>query len=78
MPMLAAGLLMYRQGDQGPEVLLVHPGGPFFKHRDDGVWSLPKGVADEGEVGALLLEVAKRDFEEEPGVKPTGHFYHLG
>lgn len=65
------------QGDQGPEVLLVHPGGPFFKHRDAGVWSLPKGLADEGEVGVRLLEVAKREFEEETGVKPTGHFDHL-
>ena len=69
---------MYRQGGQGPEVLLVHPGGHFFKHRDDGVWSLPKGLADEGEVGAQLLEVAKREFEEETGVKPIGHFDHLG
>jgi len=78
MPKLGAGLLMYRQGRQGPEVLLVHPGGPFFKDRDDGVWSLPKGLADEGEVGEQLLEVAKREFEEETGVKPTGHFDHLG
>ena len=78
MPKLAAGLLMYRQSDQGPEVLLVHPGGPFFKNKDDGVWSLPKGLADDGEVGEQLLEVAKREFEEETGVKPVGHFDYLG
>jgi predicted NUDIX family NTP pyrophosphohydrolase len=78
MPRLAAGLLMYRQNDQGPEVLLVHPGGPFFKNKDDGVWSLPKGLADDGEVGEQLLEVAKREFEEEIGVKPIGHFDYVG
>ena len=66
---------MYREG---PEVLLVHPGGPFFKNKDDGVWSLPKGLADDGEQGDQLLEVAKREFEEETGVKPTGHFDYLG
>lgn len=78
MPKLAAGLLMYREGGHGPEVLLVHPGGTFFKDRDDGVWSLPKGLADDGEVGAQLLEVAKRKFEEETGVTPIGHFACLG
>ena len=78
LPATAAGLLMYRQSDQGPEVLLVHPGGPFFKHKDAGAWSLPKGLADEGEVGEQLLQVAKRVFEEETGVKPTGRFHYLG
>ena len=69
---------MYRQSDQGPEVLLVHPGGPFFKNKDDGSWSLPKGLADDGEVGEQLLQVAKREFEEETGVKPVGRFHYLG
>ena len=79
MAKLAAGLLMYRQGTRGPEVLLVHPGGPLFKNKDAGVWSLPKGLADDGEeVGEQLLEVAKREFEEETGVKPSGHFDYLG
>jgi predicted NUDIX family NTP pyrophosphohydrolase len=78
MSKLGAGLLMYRKGDEGPEVLLVHPGGPFFKNKDPGVWSLPKGVADNGEVGEQLLEVAKREFEEETGVKPVGTFDYLG
>ena len=78
MPKLGVGLLMYRKGEQGPEVLLVHPGGPFFKNKDEGVWSLPKGLADSGEVGEQLLEVAKREFEEETGIKPIGHFDYLG
>ena len=69
---------MYRHSDRGPEVLLVHPGGPFFKNKDDGVWSLPKGLAQDGEVGKQLLEVAKREFEEETGVKPIGHFDYVG
>jgi len=78
MSKLGAGLLMYREGNQGPEVLLVHPGGPFFKNKDAGVWSLPKGLADEGEVGEQLLDVAKREFEEETGVKPVEPFDYLG
>lgn len=57
-PNLGAGLLMYRKGDRGPEVLLVHPGEPFLKNKDPGVWSLPKGLADKGEVGEQLPEVA--------------------
>ena len=69
---------MYREGDQGPEILLVHPGGPFFKNKDKGVWSFPKGLADDGEVGEQLLEVAKREFKEETGVSPVGPFDYLG
>lgn len=75
---MGAGLLMYRKGKQCPEVLLVHPGGPFFRNKDAGVWSLPKGIADDGEMGEQLLEVAKREFEEETDVKPTGVFDYLG
>jgi len=77
-PKIAAGLLMYRKCKWGPEVLLVHPGGPFFKNKDTGVWGLPKGLADNGEVGNQLLEVAKREFEEETGLKPKGTFDYLG
>lgn len=69
---------MYRKSRGVPEVLLVHPGGPFFKSKDDGVWSVPKGLADNGETGEELLEVAKREFEEETGVKPVGTFEHIG
>ncbi|MDP3962342.1 MAG: NUDIX domain-containing protein [bacterium] len=63
---IAAGLLMYRMKNGQPEVFLVHPGGPFFKNKDYGVWSLPKGLADEGED---LLDAAKREFEEETSFK---------
>jgi predicted NUDIX family NTP pyrophosphohydrolase len=63
----SAGLLLYRPGGRvgGPEVLLVHPGGPFFARKDAGVWSVPKG---EYEPGEDPLEVALREFEEEIGV----------
>lgn len=78
MPETGAGLLMYRKTERGPEILLVHPGGPFFQNKDIGVWSLPKGLADNGETGEQLLGVAKREFEEETGIKPIGVFNHLG
>src|SRR5437867_1142187 len=58
----SAGLLMFRRGAGGAEVFLVHPGGPFFKGRDEGVWSIPKG---EFEPGEDPLEVARREFAEE-------------
>ena len=73
----SAGLLMYRRREGKPEVLIVHPGGPFFKNRDAGVWSIPKGEADDGETGEALLEVAKREFAEETGVTPVGDFVYL-
>ena len=71
-----AGLLMYRKHNGVPEVLLVHPGGPYFKNKDDGAWSIPKGIAENDE-GEALLEVAKREFEEETGVKPYGEFTYV-
>ena len=71
---LSAGLLMYRIKDGAIQVLLAHPGGPFFAKKDDGHWSIPKGEpgADED-----LLITAQREFEEETGVKPTGPFIPL-
>ena len=60
----SAGLLLYRRGGEGIEVLLVHPGGPFWARKDDGAWSIPKGEVEPGE-GAL--DVALREFEEELG-----------
>ncbi len=65
---VSAGLLMYRIKGGKPEVFLVHPGGPFFKNKDDGVWSIPKGEVEDGE---NFLEAAKREFEEETGMKIT-------
>lgn len=71
---VSAGLLMYRRHDGKLEVLLVHPGGPFFKNRDEGAWSIPKGlvVGDED-----LLSAAIREFEEETGLHPRGPFLAL-
>ena len=60
----SAGLLMYRVRDARVEVLLVHPGGPFFARKDDGVWTIPKGLPDDGEE---VLDCAKREFKEETG-----------
>ena len=61
----SAGLLMFRRRDGKLEVLLVHPGGPFFRNKDAGVWTIPKGEAGENED---LLTRAKIEFEEELGV----------
>jgi predicted NUDIX family NTP pyrophosphohydrolase len=69
MPKVSAGLLVYRSASGKVEVLLVHPGGPYWARRDDGAWSLPKGeyAADEDP-----LEVAVREFREELGMDPPG------
>jgi predicted NUDIX family NTP pyrophosphohydrolase len=77
MPKLSAGLLLYRRTNRDVEVLLVHPGGPFWAKKDDGAWSIPKG---EYEMGEDPLEVAIREFEEELGVTPppVDHAVPLG
>ena len=61
---ISAGLLVYRLRNGNIEVLLVHPGGPFWRTKDLGAWSIPKGEADEGED---LLAAARREFREETG-----------
>jgi len=66
---------MYRRAPRALEVLLVHPGGPFWAKKDDGAWSIPKGEYDEGEDA---LAVAKREFGEEVGAAPDGHVLDLG
>jgi len=72
----SAGLLLYRLRDGMPEVLLVHPGGPFWKHRDAGAWSIPKGEIENGEVAE---DVARREFEEELGQDaPAGELVSIG
>lgn len=71
---ISAGLLMYRLRDGVPQVLLVHPGGPFWKNKDEGAWSIPKGEAAEAED---LLAAARREFEEELGFAPQGQFSAL-
>jgi predicted NUDIX family NTP pyrophosphohydrolase len=70
----AAGLLVYRNADEGVEIFLVHPGGPFYVKKDDGVWSIPKGIFDEDEEP---LAAARREFEEETGFKIAGDFFEL-
>ena len=74
MARLSAGLLMFRGRDYDLQVFLVHPGGPFWKKKDVGAWSIPKGEYEEGEDP---LEAAKREFEEETGIKPAGEFLTL-
>ena len=74
MPRISAGLLMYRIQDGVTQVLLVHPGGPFFRKKDEGAWSIPKG---EPEPDEDLLLTAQREFEEETGVKAAGPFIPL-
>jgi len=76
MAKLSAGILMYR--GQGPalELLLVHPGGPFWANKDRGAWSIPKGEYEEGDEP---LAVAKREFEEELGTPaPKRAYLQLG
>jgi len=72
----SAGLLVYRQGPAGVEVLIVHPGGPFWARKDLGAWSLPKGQYTESEEP---LAAAKREFAEEIGQPaPAGELINLG
>jgi len=66
---------MYRFKDDALQVFLVHPGGPLYRNKDDGFWSIPKGEPPEGEP---LLQAALREFEEETGIKPRGEFIELG
>lgn len=71
---ISAGILLYRYVAHELQLLLVHPGGPFWKKKDDGAWSIPKGEMNAGE-DALLA--ALREFEEETGVALQGHFLAL-
>ncbi|MCW2951353.1 MAG: hydrolase [Conexibacter sp.] len=72
----SAGILLHRRGPVGPEVLLVHPGGPFFANRDAGAWSIPKGEYDEDEEAQAA---ALREFAEETGTRlPEGTLADLG
>jgi predicted NUDIX family NTP pyrophosphohydrolase len=78
MPKISAGLLMYRvRADQisSPQVLLVHPGGPYWRNKDDGAWTIPKGEVNKGED---LFAAAIREFTEETGLTPNGSLIPLG
>jgi predicted NUDIX family NTP pyrophosphohydrolase len=66
---------MFRQREGELQVLLAHPGGPFFARKDEGVWTIPKG---EVEADEDLLGRARREFEEELGARPEGEFFELG
>lgn len=71
----SAGILLYRCNNSRLEVLLVHPGGPFWSGRDEGAWSIPKGIFEENE---NPLQAAKREFMEETGFEVDGKFIDLG
>src|SRR5512136_2146970 len=75
MSVHSAGVLLYRFRDGGLEVLLVHPGGPFWSGKDEGAWSIPKGIFEENE---SALQAAKREMEEETGFAVNGQFIDLG
>ena len=67
---------MYRGAGKDTEVFLIHPGGPFWAKKDEGAWSIPKGLVDKGED---LLEAARREFAEETGfAAPTAEYRALG
>ena len=70
----SAGILLYRFSNEQLQVFLVHPGGPFFKNKDDGAWSIPKGEFLDDEEA---LTAAKREFEEETGASIDGKFIPL-
>jgi predicted NUDIX family NTP pyrophosphohydrolase len=72
--LVSSGLLMYHFQNEKLKVFLVHPGGPFFTKKDNGYWGIPKGLVEKDED---LLEAAKREFEEETGLKPEGNFIPL-
>ncbi len=75
MRRVSAGILLYRRGEAGVEVLLVHPGGPFWVGRDLGAWSIPKGEVEPGED---LLAAARRELAEETGFGAEGRALPLG
>ena len=70
----SAGILLYRFNKKNLEVFLVHPGGPFWKNKDEGAWSIPKGEYAEDEDA---LKAAIREFKEETGVSVSGDFIPL-
>jgi len=69
MTVRSAGILLYRRDPDGLRLLLVHPGGPFWRGRDEGAWMIPKGLVEPGEAP---LATALREFEEELGARPEG------
>jgi predicted NUDIX family NTP pyrophosphohydrolase len=72
---VSAGILLFRRHRSGLEVLLAHPGGPFWRGRDAGAWTIPKGLVAPDEA---LLDAARRELREETGLEPDGPFLPLG
>jgi predicted NUDIX family NTP pyrophosphohydrolase len=75
MNLCSAGILLFRSGPAGAEVLLGHPGGPLWRHKDEGAWSIPKGLCRQGEAPLLA---AQREFREETGFEPGEALLELG
>jgi len=75
MSLHSGGILLFRSRDDRLEVLLVHPGGPFWIRKDEGAWSIPKGLFEEDE---SPRDAAKREFKEETGFEADGQFIELG
>ena len=71
----SAGILLYRHRAGGVEVLIAHPGGPFWARRDEGAWTIPKGLIEAGEDP---VATARREFVEEIGIDPGGELLPLG
>ncbi len=71
---ISAGLLAFRRGQSGIEVLLAHPGGPFWAKKDDGAWTIPKGLVEPGDD---LLATARREFTEETNLAADGEVFAL-
>jgi predicted NUDIX family NTP pyrophosphohydrolase len=75
MPQRSAGVVLYRRTGNSIEILLVHPGGPFWAKKDDGAWGIPKGLIEAGEEP---IAVARREFQEETGAEVEGELAPLG
>lgn len=71
----SAGLLLYKRTEDGLAVFLVHPGGPFWRNKDEGAWTIPKGLV---ELEEDRLAAARREFAEETGFAPEGDVLSLG
>ena len=74
-PKVSAGILVWKAADDELRVLLAHPGGPLFRNKDRGAWTIPKGEVEPGED---LLDAARREFSEETGFPVEGPFVELG
>ncbi len=75
MPKISAGILLLRFVNLYPEILLFHPGGPYWKKKDAGAWSIPKGELNENEIPVLAAE---RELKEETGIVIKGELIELG